>query len=200
MIYYDLTIPLRCILILGLFLEFCFGIYLLSLLRLRKKWGSGAATLLAALLSGTLMIIFAAEARANLRSLAVPAISDWLCRKSIWFPIVVILVILVLELYVFRDEMKFRKNTITRSSIKEGVDKISSGLCFYQHGGRVILANQRINMLCFQIAGKDLQNAQNFWNLLAMGIRFPAHSGFSPAASPSFDWRMVLYGHSHARK
>ena len=138
MIYYDLTIPLRCILILCLFLEFCFGAYLLSLLRFRKKQGTGVATLLAMIVSGTLMIIFTAEARANLRSLLVPSVSDWLCRKSIWFPIAVILVILVLELYVFRDEMKFRKNTITRSSIKEGVDKISSGLCFYQHGGRVI--------------------------------------------------------------
>jgi len=27
MIYYDLTIPLRCIVILILFLEFCFGAY-----------------------------------------------------------------------------------------------------------------------------------------------------------------------------
>ena len=80
MIYYDLTIPLRCILILGLFLEFCFGICLLSLLQLRKKWGLGAVTLLTVALSGTLMIIFTAEARANLRSLLVPSVSDWLCR------------------------------------------------------------------------------------------------------------------------
>ena len=128
MIYYDLTIPLRCILILGLFLEFCFGVYLLSLLRLRKKWGTVAATLLAVIVSGALMIIFTAEARANLRSLLVPSVSDWLCRQSVWFPIAVILAILVFELYVFRDQLEFRKNTITRASIKEGVDKISSGL------------------------------------------------------------------------
>ena len=186
MIYYDLTIPLRCILILGLFLEFCFGIYLLSLLRLRKKWGSGAATLLAALLSGALMIIFTAEARANLRSLLVPSVSDWLSRQSVWFPIAVILAILVLELYVFRDQLEFRKNTITRASIKEGVDKISSGLCFFQRGGRVILANQRINMLCFQIAGKDLQNAQNFWELLCNGDPAPGVQRLESGIQPVF--------------
>lgn len=186
MIYYDLTIPLRCILILGLFLEFCFGVYLLSLLRLRKKWGSGAVTLLAVALSGTLMIIFTAEARANLRSLLVPAVSDWLCRQSVWFPIAVILSILVLELYVFRDQLEFRKNTITRASIKEGVDKISSGLCFYQPGGRVILANQRINTLCFQIAGKDLQNAQNFWDLLCNGDPVSGAQRLESGSQPVF--------------
>ena len=186
MIYYDLTIPLRCILILGLFLEFCFGIYLLSLLRLRKNWGSGAATLLAVALSGTLMIIFTAEARANLRSLLVPSVSDWLCRQSVWFPIAVILVILVFELYIFRDQLEFRKNTITRASVKEGVDKISSGLCFYQHGGRVILANQRINMLCFQIAGKDLQNAQKFWDLLRNGDPAPDAQRLESGSQPVF--------------
>ena len=173
MIYYDLTIPLRCVLILGLFLEFCFSAYLLSLLRQRKKQGTEAATVLAMIVSITLMIIYTAEARANLRNLTVPSVSDWLCRQSIWFPIAVILLILLFELHVFRDEMEFLKNTITRFSIKEGIDKISSGLCFYQHGGRVILANQRMNALCFQIVGTDLQNAQTFWEQLCNGTPVP---------------------------
>ena len=72
MIYYDLTIPLRCIVILSLFLAFCFCAYLLSLLRLRKKQKTIALTLSAMVVSGTLMIIYTAEARANLRSLSVP--------------------------------------------------------------------------------------------------------------------------------
>ena len=186
MSYYDLTIPLRCILILCLFMEFCFGAYLLSLLRLRKKQGTCVATLLAMIISGTMMIIFTAEARANLRSLLVPSVSDWLCRKSIWFPIAVILVILVLELHVFRDELEFRKNTITRSSIKEGVDKISSGLCFYHHGGRVILANQKINTLCFQIVGSDLQNAQSFWDQLCSDDPVPGAQRLESGHQPVF--------------
>ena len=126
MIYYDLTIPLRCIVILSLFLAFCFCAYLLSLLRLRKKQKTIALTLSAMVVSGTLMIIYTAEARANLRSLSVPEVSDWLCGKSVLFPIAVFLVILAMELVIFQDEWKFRKNTITRSSIKEGIDKISS--------------------------------------------------------------------------
>ncbi len=186
MIYYDLTIPLRCIVILSLFLAFCFGAYLLSLLRLRKKQKTVALTLLAMAVSGTLMIIYTAEARANLRSLSVPVVSDWLCRKSVLIPIAVFLVILAMELVIFQDEWKFRKNTITRSSIKEGIDKISSGLCFYQKGGRVILANQRINTLCFQIAGRDLQNAQIFWDLLSSGDPIPGVCRIASGNQPVF--------------
>lgn len=169
MIYYNLSIPLRCVLILGLFLEFCFGGCILFLLRLRKKHKDVIITLSAILMSLALMIIYTAEARAKLRSLSVPAISDWLCQRSVLFPVAVLVAVLVAELYIFRSEWLFLKNTITRSSIKEGVDKISSGLCFYQQGGRVILSNQRMNELCFKIAGKDLQNAQKFWELLQGG-------------------------------
>ena len=184
--YNDLSIPFRSLLILGLFLELCIGCCMIPVVFRRKNLSPKLIVSLGMASAGVVMIIHTAEARANLRSLLVPTISDWLCRKSIWFPIAVILVILVLELYVFRDEMKFRKNTITRSSIKEGVDKISSGLCFYQHGGRVILANQRINMLCFQIAGKDLQNAQNFWELLCNGDPVPGAQRLESGSQPVF--------------
>jgi len=186
MTYYNLAVPLRCILILGLFLEFCFGAYILSLLRLRKKPGAAILTLLAMLLSLGLMIIYTAEARANLRTLEVPAISDWLCQRSVLLPIAVLIGVLLLQLHIFRVEWLFRKNTITRSSIKEGVDKISSGLCFYRQGGRVILANRRINELCFNIAGRDLQNAHKFWDLLQNGEPVPGVERLQKGNQPVF--------------
>ena len=186
MIYYNLSVPLRCILILAMFLEFCFGAYIIFLLRLRKKPTAVIITLSAMLLSLGLMIIYTAEARAKLRHLEVPAISDWLCQRSVLLPIAVIIGVLLLELYIFRAEWLFRKNTITRSSIKEGVDKISSGLCFYRQGGRVILANNRINELCFKIAGKDLQNAQSFWNLLKDGEPVPGAQRLQGGNQPVF--------------
>ena len=186
MIYYNLALPLRCILILAMFLEFCFGAYIIFLLRLRKKPTAVIITLSAMLLSLGLMIIYTAEARANLRSLSVPALSEWLCQRSALLPIAVIIGVLLLELYIFRAEWLFRKNTITRSSIKEGVDKISSGLCFYRQGGRVILANNRINELCFKIAGKDLQNAQSFWNLLKDGEPAPGAQRLQGGNQPVF--------------
>ena len=82
--------------------------------------------------------------------------------------------------------MEIPENTITRSSIKEGIDKISSGLCFYQKGGRVILANQRINTLSFQIAGRDLQNAQIFWDLLRCEDPIPGVRRIASGNQPVF--------------
>ncbi len=186
MIYYALSIPLRCLLILGLFMEFCFGGYILSLLVHRKKPVTAALTLWGMAVSGILMILYTAEARANLRNLTIPGISHWLCGKSVMIPVAVLAAVLALELAVFREERRFRKNTITRSSIKEGIDKISSGLCFYQKGGRVILANSRINTLCFQIVGRDLQNAELFWQLLCDGEACPGIQRLQSGNQPVF--------------
>lgn len=186
MIYYDLSIPFRSLLILGLFTELCFGAYLLFTYFLRKNHRSRNLILLSMAVSGILMIIYTAEARANLRSLKLPAVSDWLCRQSVLLPVVVLLVILAVELSMFLDDLKFRRNTITRSSIKEGIDKISSGLCFYQDGGRVILANSRMNELCFRILGRDLQNAELFWQILSSGEVQPGVARLSSGSRPGF--------------
>jgi hypothetical protein len=70
---------------------------------------------------------------------------------------------------MIREERHYHENTIDQSSIKEGVDQINSGLCFYIKGGRVILANSRMNALCHAIAGHALQDAQAFWKTLSGG-------------------------------
>ena len=67
------------------------------------------------------------------------------------------------------EEHGIRTNTITHSSIREGVDQIDSGLCFYVEGGRMILSNSRMNELCHAIVGRDLQNGSLFWQILMGG-------------------------------
>ena len=167
--YYDLSIPVRSLLILGLFLELCVGGCLLPGLLRKKKNAPKFFALLGMLLSGAFLIIYTAEARARLRNLAVPEISDLLCRQPILLPLCVFLLILTSIVLLIVKEYNFRKNTITYSSIKQGVDKLSSGLCFYQRGGRVVLANKCMNDLCFAIVGRDLQNAALFWEILSGG-------------------------------
>lgn len=167
--YYDLSIPLRSLLILGLFVEVCIGGYLLPIMFRKKKNSAKFFVLLGMFLSGILLIIYTAEARSRLRDLAVPELSDWLCKQPVLFPLCVFLLILISLVLLIVKEYRFRKNTITRSSIKQGVDKLSSGLCFYQKGGRVVLANKCMSDLCFAIVGRDLQNAELFWEILSGG-------------------------------
>ena len=184
--YHDLSIPFRSLLILGLFLELCIGCCMIPVVFRRKNLSPKLIVILGMASAGVMMIIHTAEARANLRNLEIPEVSAWLCSLPIFVPLLVFAVVLAGFVYLIKNELRFRKNTITRSSIKEGIDKISSGLCFYQHGGRVILANQRINMLCFQIAGKDLQNAQNFWELLCNGDPVPGAQRLESGSQPVF--------------
>ena len=181
--YYDLSIPLRSLLILGLFLEVCIGGCLLPGVLRKKKKPAKLLVLPGILLSGALLIIYTAEARARLRDLAVPEISDRLCKQPVLFPLCVFLLILISLILLFVKEYRFHKNTVTRSSIKQGVDKLSSGLCFYRKGGRVVLANKCMNDLCFAIVGRDLQNAELFWEILSGGevkedVRRLAHGSY----------------------
>lgn len=186
MTFFDLTIPFRSLLILGFLLELCVGGCMLPAALRRKKLLPKVLIVSGMLISGTLMIIYTAEARANLRDLSVPAVSKWLCGQPLLLPLLLFLAILVCFFHLAVKEWQFRRNTITRSSIKEGIDKISSGLCFYQDGGRVILVNRRMNALCFSVVGKDLQNAELFWQLLSGGEVLPDVERLSFGNHPSF--------------
>lgn len=186
MSYNDLSIPFRSLIILSLFLELCVGGCMLPVVFRRKRLLPKFHVILSMVCVGVMMIIYTAEARANLRNLEIPKISEWLCSRSIIIPLLVFVVVLFGFAHLITKEVQFRKNTITRSSIKEGIDKISSGLCFYLDGGRVILVNSRMNELCFQLLGRDLQNAELFWKILSGGEVQPDIQRLSYGERPNF--------------
>lgn len=186
MTYYDIPMPLRCLVILGLFFLVCLGGYLFPAVCRRKKWMPKVLLTLAIVLCAVPMVIYVAEARANLRFIPVPAVSAWLCRISVFWPVLLIGGVGTYFGYLIQEEYHYRSNTITRSSIKEGVDKISSGLCFYVAGGRLILCNSRMNALCHAIVGRDLQNAELFWQILSGGEVLPGVQRLSVGSYPNF--------------
>lgn len=56
-----------------------------------------------------------------------------------------------------------RKNSgIGNNSIKESIDTMPMGLCFYYDYGMPVLVNDLMNELCIKITGKPLQNGQFF--------------------------------------
>lgn len=167
--YYDLTIPFCSMIILGLFIELCLSGCLVTLTFRKRKKIPKILTILGMVASGLMVVIYTAEARANLRGLEVPEISDWLCSQPVILPLVVLILVLINFVWSFVCEYKFRNNVISRSSIKEGVDKLNTGLCFYKPGGRMILVNKCMNDLCFAILGHDLQNSEVFWERLIGG-------------------------------
>lgn len=184
--YWDLSIPGRSMIILGLFLAVCISGYLLYSTFRRRSLVQKSALILAFLLSAVPMVIYTGEARANLRNLSVPAVSVWLCGQSVFLPALLILAVGIYLGWQYAQELRYRRETVTRSAIKEGVDKISSGLCFYVPGGRVILCNSRMNDLCHAIVGRELQNAELFWQILSGGQVQPGVRRLTYGSYPNF--------------
>ena len=169
MTYFDLSIPMRCLILLGCFLNIGIGCYLTTGVSRRKSWRHRLLLFGALMLNAIMLILYVGEARANLRALEVPEISRWLCSGSVLWPLLLLTATAVYYVQMIREERRYHGNTIDKSSIKEGVDQISSGLCFCIKGGRVILANSRMNALCHAITGHALQDAQAFWKTLSGG-------------------------------
>ena len=188
MIYENLSIPFRSLIILGLFLNLCIGCCLIVATLRRKQLRHVALISVLTVTSGALMILYTAEARARLRQLTVPEVSCWLCSQSFLIPVTIWLVIFIVFMYLVVQHWNFSRNTISRSSIKEGIDQISSGLCFYTDNGRVLLMNSRMNELSFLLTGQDLQNAKLCWDTI---------SGCLMEAAPISVWRTAAFGHSN---
>ncbi|MBP3411725.1 MAG: hypothetical protein J6K89_00525 [Oscillospiraceae bacterium] len=184
--YYDISMPLRCLVILCLFLLVCVGGYLVAPIFRQNKLCSKLLLSLSIIVCVIPMMIYVAEARAILRQLQIPSVSLWLCNQPLLIPVVIILFVTVYYGYLIREEQRFRSNTVTRSSIREGVDQITSGLCFYVEGGRLILSNSRMNELCHAIVGRDLQNAELFWQILSGGEVSPTVERISYGSYPNF--------------
>ncbi len=49
--------------------------------------------------------------------------------------------------------------TLNRLAIKESFDNLPTGLCFSRPEGFVLLANRKMEQLCFELTGEDFQDA-----------------------------------------
>ncbi len=85
------------------------------------------------------------------------------------FSILIIILIIIFFIFILIRENVFFKKTITRSSIKESLDKLNVGLCFSHENGMIILNNQCMSKLCHTIIGRDFKNANSLWEVLLHG-------------------------------
>ena len=186
MTYYDLSIPMSSLLILSFFLTFCLGCCALWVVLPKKEPLKKLLVTLGIVVSGVCVVLYTAEATWRLRGYPLPAVADRFCRLPLATLLIGLFIVQIGFLHICMKEQRYRKRTITRSSIKEGIDKISSGLCFYREDGRVILTNQKIQELSFAIAGEDLQNAARFWQFLKSDAVQTDAERLSTGAHPSF--------------
>lgn len=59
--------------------------------------------------------------------------------------------------------IKKRMSSLTAMSVKDALAVLSSGLCFYDETGRVLLLNEQIDKDCKEITGESLYDGKAFW-------------------------------------
>ena len=93
-----------------------------------------------------------------------------------------------------------RKPKLGRSSVKEGFGNLSSGICFADHSGTIMLCNRQMHRLCHILVGMDLQHIFELRHALdapqpevevldkdAKIYRFPDHTLWQFAETPIMD-------------
>lgn len=187
MSYYGLNVPLRAFLMTLLFCIATFALVLMIMMVKRKRALHAKILLpVISVINTFFCVMFATEARGAKFSRETPDFVEALCD----IPIILCISLLVLSIgyvvFVYLSDLRFRRNNLSRSSIKESLDKLPTGLCFYRENGRAVLVNNVMNNLCYKIVGRDLQNAKLFWEILSEGEVLPEIERLDSGENPSF--------------
>lgn len=88
------------------------------------------------------------------------------------------------------NSQNWRRSHISSASIKEGLDGLPAGICFYLKEGRCVLVNHRMNDISFMLLGRDLQNGALLW----ASVQDEPVRKLSDGTAVSFRHRVIDYG------
>ena len=91
---------------------------------------------------------------------------------------------------LYADIRRWRKKHISPSSIKESIDGLPAGICYYMEGGRCVLTNHRMNKICFSLTGGSLQNGALFYGC----VKDKAVHALSDGTAVFFRHRVISHG------
>lgn len=182
----DLHYAVKSIFLVVTFVAVCSGICLLPRVFSRKKLVPKLLVPLCLVSSGAMLILFAAQVKSAHPAWRTSPIVEGATALPVILPILLLVAVIATLLTIVIKERNFEKNAITRSSIKESLDWLNTGLCFAYKNGMVMLINHRMNDLSHTIFGRDLQNANAFWESLKDGETQAGVMRLSMGANPSF--------------
>ena len=55
---------------------------------------------------------------------------------------------------------------ITPMSVKDSMDMLDAGLCYWEEGGRIILSNKKMDEICLALTGEVLLNGEKFYECI----------------------------------
>lgn len=121
------------------------------------------------LLSISLFCHFADAIRIRYLGANIEEFTGSLCFMPLWSVILIGIILLISIILILILIVKKRLSSLTAMSVKESLTKISSGVCFYDETGRILLSNKQIQDECYEITGKSLYDGLEFWNNISCG-------------------------------
>ena len=79
----------------------------------------------------------------------------------IWW-IVLIVGMMAISITLASFFSHWKEEHITPMSVKDSIDMLHAGLCYWEDGGRIILSNRKMDELCLAISGEMLLNGETF--------------------------------------
>ena len=118
-----------------------------------------------------------------------PAFVRSFCEMPLVFCILLLLVCVGYTSFAFVREQYEHSRKLSRASVKESLDQLPTGLCFYRQNGRTVLVNDSMYALCYELTEKNLQNAALFWQTLSCGEVPSGIERLESGDRPSFRFR-----------
>ncbi|MBP5533170.1 MAG: hypothetical protein J6X68_04310 [Lachnospiraceae bacterium] len=90
-------------------------------------------------------------------------------RMDLWAVIAYIAAMILFDIFIIRKGIKYRQENFTVISVKQGLDAMEEGICFYTENGLPQFTNKYMNDVSLAISGRTIEDASRFWNDLQKG-------------------------------
>ena len=88
-------------------------------------------------------------------------------RIMLWGVIAYIIVMILFDIFIIRKGIRYRQENFTVISVKQGLDAMEEGICFYTENGLPQFTNKYMNDVSLALSGRTIVDASKFWkNLL----------------------------------
>lgn len=74
--------------------------------------------------------------------------------------------ILVISITLASFFKHWKEEHITPMSVKDSIDTLHAGLCYWEDGGRIILSNRKMDEICLALSGEMLLNGEKFYQCI----------------------------------
>ena len=85
---------------------------------------------------------------------------------TFWAVMLYIVVMVVFDTLIIRLVISYRHEHFTIISVKQGLDAMEEGICFYTENGLPQFVNKTMNNMSIELTGETINDASAFWNRL----------------------------------